>query len=828
MDQEIVNLLRKNSELIQKLTDHLKGLPESGDSAGSRSSHSAEPKAKNEKKLMEATAAELAGELSQVLTQHLTSALKGAGGSAPAADGETPSGGTGGGYSSTARDKQLAKLKQREIEGQWEALLNIERLREDSFETFKTLLTQQITTFFAGPVTEFLSGNMFQQHVSEILRNQSSNVSRMFGDITDAIIHDFSATFGQAGKNIMSFSATVKAITDDLSSGRRTYASYMGSFSEYGMELRSVRKSIDKALGPNGSLYNFADGDTQTELLQTIYSENIRQGRNIALDSKEMRDQAIKRQESLKTIAKFTGQSFEELVKMNAKDTELDDALYRSKMTKEGQNAFREFYTSLTDERQKKLALLSLQSQEFGAGDFKTKIAMEMPEAIGAVGDGNQMAATMAEISAMMERGEKIRLADWHKAMNRNQDYINKNVYSGIAGGFSPTGFEEAMKNSLKLGQDPGEDDANLIARAMNKFRAWVDDSPLASVGKWLSGPAGLINAMMTNTVATHANTVALGGWSFMGLFKPINLMFSRIMSPFNMVGRHLTKLLPALGKTETALGKTLGVFKGIGGLLGKLVVGLGVVLQLFEGFKQILFGPSDKSKERFRDAGLEGDAIGRANLYSGLTKLGFAAALLTPAAPIAAIGILADLLTGGVVTDWIGSMLEHLFTSIGEAIGPEWLSSWEDFKIGLSNLGTLWLNTFKKNLNWALNLIGLQSDLQEQAYKEVKKSGEDMKNKTVETQQKIHKLIWNGTEYMVAPGSQGATKIDLSAANDILKAQADTDQRGYTDAEILSALIDGNRVNKDMLAALQYMASKQGKSLSPAYNTNPDSRRMG
>jgi hypothetical protein len=50
----------------------------------------------------------------------------------------------------------------------------------------------------------------------------------------------------------------------------------------------------------------------------------------------------------------------------------------------------------------------------------------------------------------------------------------------------------------------------------------------------------------------------------------------------------------------------------------------------------------------------------------------------------------------------------------------------------------------------------------------------------------------------------------------------------GFSDEAIIREMAINNRVSRDMLKALQYMAGQQGKSLTPAYDNNPDSKRMG
>jgi predicted DNA-binding ArsR family transcriptional regulator len=478
----------------------------------------------------------------------------------------------------------------------------------------------------------------------------------------------------------------------------------------------------------------------------------------------------------------------------------------------------------------KKLFLMGVQSTELSAGDFKTKIAQNDKEAI-ISGEMEMVAGTLSNLIQKTDiiGANQIKPKDFASAVADNWHYINENVYSGLVPSVSPTGLNQFENEMLKMAGRVPEDERNLIAKVMNRFNAFWTDSPIGSVVKWLSGPAGLINAMMLNTAAVTANTVSR--FPFAGIFKGIwgtlTTSFNHIRGPINALGAGLGKMFPALKSVGAGISGSAGILKNIGSVVAKLGIAVAGVFAIFQGAKQILFGPGEKSKKRFEGQGFDDDQSFRANLASGIGKMGLAALLLTPAAPLAAATLLLDALTGGWVTDTFGIVFEKMLGGLGSIIEGGWFDSLENFGHGLMNIWIMAKNHMKDQVQYYASMLGIQLNLQKEALREVENIGKKSKDETVEVQQKMHNLIWNGTEYSLAPGSQGAVKIDLSSASDILAAQKDSDQYGFTDAEILSALIDGNRVNKEMLAALQYMARRQGKDLSPAYNTNPDSKRM-
>ena len=679
-------------------------------------------------------------------------------------------------------------------------------------------------------VEELVSGEKALDYFQDGLRDQTRNTSRGFGDLFDSITHDMKLTSEGFYATGQSFSATIKSIENDLEAGFATYNYFNGSLYEYGEALRSQRRLLLEEMGEN-NLYSRFNYEEQNLLLNKALSESVRQGRFQSLESTEIRRMARASGQNLSIIAKMTGRSVDELVRLNATNEELDNTLIRSGLNEQQMQRARDLLarfdgTFVAEDISTALKGLEFDNPGFGFRDDPEKLL-------------SGQAAFASEVVRLMVQdgigfdGDNIDPDEFQRVMNMlATQNLNTNVSSLVSPNAPLSQFNQLIAQTLKDIQTP---DRNPAQEAVNRFQAYFDSGPLKAITDMVSGLSGLTIALVANTAALVANTFALIKSSFPNFFSRMgrirgmsNQKINRLLQMSVTQNKPITRLLLRsqvfMNKSMSVFKSISGLFTGIAGTLAKITGVLAGLFAAFRGIQEIFnIGAQGEKRQNSLENVYGGDSVraGNTRMLTGGIRFAGAAAMLIPGVNvIAGIYTLVDTLTGGRISQGIAIFLEETFSGMFKWLTEGW--SWNPADIA-NKAKQVILAPFNLIKSFGLSMLKSFTASTE----EIDKQNEDLARRhaevgeeRLEIEREINRVYVTGMKhYDVAGSSQGVT-LDMAKARQLIVETEARNQSGFTDRELLNALLSQKDISNEMLRALQNMERIQGRSISAAYST--------
>jgi len=495
---------------------------------------------------------------------------------------------------------------------------------------------------------------------------------------------------------------TFKSITKNIEAGGASYAASSMSLADYATSLRRQRRGLS---GADGIL----DLDAQTELLQSVHDQLMRQGIRTDIDSSRVQQAAQFQLNYMKEIAKNTGRSVEQLMAMNADGKiAIDEAVSRGSYTADQGAALKEVSDTL-------MSAIPQQVEKFN------KMVAANGNAAIAFSDETEYFATglpqmFEQIVAAIKSGKGVDKRDLSAMLEQiSKNEVLKSAIPGtVLGNYSGIISQAARGSSVLSEQAQKEAPDTMVESTWASIKNFFSDY-LNPIVDFLSGAAGLASAMRLWTIAAavHAHAMYVdiaaerGGKLLSFLANPFKLAWKAVTGSFNLVVRGMLGGISGLTRMASEFGLTAGQALFRMGVVAAATAG--AIMDINNALTQ-----TQEERDKFGDdtAGWIGQAFSD---LAGVVVAGVAGlvAFLAggPVAWIAGVAYLVykgiDWLFGmfgisisdgiGYVAKWIYEGASWLISGLWDVISSAWdsLSGW---------IGGLWDNIksfFSRMWDW-------------------------------------------------------------------------------------------------------------------------------
>lgn len=382
------------------------------------------------------------------------------------------------------------------------------RALELSFQMISETLSglrQELIKFTA----EVVSGRYAINHFTELFETTLEAASIGIGSFTDMLEN--------AVKMGPSYVDTLEAIKQNVEAGGNAFGYANKSMTEFGKALAMQRDALERLVPDVDARLDFK---AQNQVLLDIYNTMVRSGVDASIDDERVAQLAAWQISYLKDIAKATGKSLAELVKLNEKPVSIEDAI-----------ALGQASGGLSDEEAvRALAAyneMMAQGNTSGAQDLATFIKNLATGGVTGFDSARHADRSFEAAKNIFDQGIRgggdLRKAIYESSKMRLQTQQSFGGFAQIDGSMldrpgSAADANKTIKLLEAIKKNTGSQAEELNTWPERMFRsfqewmsnnAWIKDViALASGG---IGAAVILAATIKNTIATMANTGALG-----------------------------------------------------------------------------------------------------------------------------------------------------------------------------------------------------------------------------------------------------------------------------------------------------------------------------
>jgi len=584
--------------------------------------------------------------LGKTIGQHIAQSggLGGRGGGGEGGGGEGGGGGGGGGGEGGGKRNSFADSRLRSedvanITGNFDKFKEqLSSIWDDSNRTANEYIVGElqgmIRTFITG-YTKFFTGKHGLDGFSKRFEDSMEASSRNLTTFTESLVHDFTLSR-------LSFTETIRSLTDDLTAGGRAFTYFGGTVGEYSAAMRELQNNVNWIGGSD--MYATMSTQEQHDYLNGIYNTLVAQGITDRLNSEQVRDYARSQYITLTELSNLSGLSLKELRTLNAAGrSSTTELVARGLMTSEQASTLDRVMTSIGAMSPETLELVQ-QGVAAGPGGaavpFQDNNAASMAQLGPAINDMMEIARYTTDADAIVRRfiGRLDLDAMNSVPMLANDD----NMASRL------NGLEAAQRE-----RDARPAHEQYINRLLNRFKGWLDgDAPLAG---FLTHVGSLAAGLLSLEAAVHANTLAQLG--FFGKFRGL----TNRLAGFG--ARGFGPGVAAAGEAMTGTARIAGMAAGI--LRVTVLLG-GIVSILTDAFSLV---------SNWGD--LDWTQIGGSLLTMIAKGLLVAGAIFFAGIPAVIAGVLAGIWFGidALFDGWLTRKAQAFFTNILAAFDGPWLT---------------------------------------------------------------------------------------------------------------------------------------------------------
>lgn len=827
-DQDIDDLIYKLEEFVEEnkklsatlnasanaLADAIKAMGKPDTTAGSHEAHV--------KELVETIKKGLEEGLTPLVEGMGRSALSGGGGGG---DGGGGGGGDGGGYDG-GHDYVGAKNEIRiasQITGTWEDLRDSFNKLLSARDNFADAREQQIemlqgqVALMQRQLVQYMSG---KDLIESFIRQREESLEMVksgLGGMLDTMAHNFQGAVDGFGRHAqmfaggaISFSQAVKLIQGT----QGFYGRFDGDRREFSRQVAASMDRVEQVLrGRDGSsIYDMQTGSEFRQMNATlvdIYGLNVQSVQDAAnlrrLDTPGNIARTIAQLEFLRQVARNTGRSLEELQGMRASEETFEN------MNKAGLNE------GQSQELDQIITLLNMTGN--------TRMLSNLERALEGISTGRGIGA-FAEDSEALVRGEGQAALDLvysimdgqtdERAMLRQYlQSIDQGNNLNIVGAQVQNRAMLSLSEQLDRIERDGTraDQHPMIERLGNMFTDFFENQ---AAGQTMAAAGGVLLSL---TSATHLNTLATWALNMtMGARGPFASLFRGIGDKLSMLGQRLGFLAPLgrlfglAGGATTAAAGSGSLMRMAGSIGGRALGGATGVIGGGIGFAN---GVDPMFQRSFENQA----AASAADAGSNWAKMLAGAATLFPPTAIF-----------GVVYTAIDSILEMVFgAGISDAIGFLVGGVWDFFTTEFSwdkllrGIGDSLFNVAKFIFNPIGSMMNMLRDTTEEAARETEEAAEEAARESAENAGRVIQLGVGNMQRVMLPGGETSV-VDLNEAARGLRQMSDSEQNGLTDGQILQAILQGGRLQNEMVQVLRSIdrrAREQDRN-QVLYDTHP------
>lgn len=759
--------------------------------------------------------------LEEGLTPLVESLGRGAVGGGPPEGGGGDGGGDGGGggghdYVGAKNEIRIAS----QITGTWEDLRDSFGRLLSARDNFADAREQQIEILqehvasLQRQIVQTISGKNVLESLMRQREESLENVKAGLGGLLDTIDHNFDGvvtSFGHHARTFaggaISFSQAVKLIQGTQS----FYGRFEGGRDEFSRQVANSMDQVEQALSRRGeSIYDYQSGSEFRQMNATlvdIYGLNAQTFEEAAslrrLDTPGNIRRTQQQLDFLREVARNTGRTVDEVMALRPDEATLE-SMNKAGLNIDQSDALGRVFTLLNE-------------------DGNTRMIQNIQTALEGISTGRGIGAF--EDNEALTRGEAQAALDLvYRIMDgqQDQDVVLRQYLESVDQGnhLNIVGMQIQNRAMLDLSErldrraaDQTRGDQNpLVERLGNMFSDFFENQV---GGQMLAAGAGVLGGLVT---ATHANTLATWALNLtMGARGPLAQASRFLGDKLGWLGARLGGMFAPLarlfglagGATTAAAGS--GLISRIAGGTGSRVIG-GAAGLISGGL-----GFANGVDQNFQDAFDNEASASVADAGSNLAKMAAGALALFPPTAIfgviyTAVDSILEMVFGAGLSDAIG----YIAGAFTDALAAPNL--WEGIKTFIGKIGEGIAGIFTP----MLRALGIVQQETEEAADETEENAREAAQQSAEAAGRVINITRGDLRQVVFPDGQ-INAVDRAAALQALSRTADSEQGGYSDSELLQAVMQGGRMQARMVAVLEAINNEQrqnGRFI--VYNTDP------